>query len=407
MEYTEGIQSPELFRKWAAISAVAGALERKVWIRSQRHDVFPNLYVLLVGPPGSGKTFALNACEQLWKTLPEHKVAETSLTKAALVDRLAESVRIIRHPIQMEFNALLVASKELGALIPQYDPDFLNALTYFWDSIRYDEKRRYGKNNGEALVIERPCLNLIGCTTPSYLTGTMPPFAWDQGFFARVIIIYSDITDITPLNLLDEDNTNNAALQNALAHDIKLIGERVGRMKFTAPAIQAIETWNAEGQKKDKPSHPRLMNYCTRRTLQLLKLCIIAAADRGADNIDIPDYDAALAWLAEAEKKHARGVCGDAIRWRRTRHQRVLALRPDLQCTAQQRLPDPPHIRLLTRPGAEHRYPENLRDDDPVGNAPDRERQGYSVSLCQTAIAVLSLPSARCHQACPSTPSAP
>lgn len=53
--HTEGLPSPEIFRLWSAISCVAGALERRVWLRARQKDTYPNLFVLLVGPPGSGK----------------------------------------------------------------------------------------------------------------------------------------------------------------------------------------------------------------------------------------------------------------------------------------------------------------------------------------------------------------
>lgn len=296
--FTESIQSPEIFRKWAAISAVAGALEQKVWVRSQRRNLYPNLYTFLVGPPGVGKTQAIEVCESLWRTLDTHKIAEVSLTKAALVDRLAESVRIIRHPAEMTFNSLLIASKELGALIPQYDPDFLNALTYFYDCLKYDEKRRTAKDG--PLTIEHPQINLVAATTPSYLVNTMPPGAWEQGFLSRVILVYSDLTDIRPLNLMDIELNAHDSMASALTADMKVIGQRIGRIKFTEPAVKLIEEWH-KGGCEPKPSHPRLINYNTRRIVHLLKLCMVSCADRGADNIDVIDFQRAQGWLFEAE----------------------------------------------------------------------------------------------------------
>ena len=127
LEYTDGIQSPEPFRRWAAICAIAGALERKVWIRSMGAELYPNLYVFLVGPPGLGKSNALHECEQLWRELGTHNVAPVSLTKAAFIDELSKAMRTISQ--SKIYNSLLVAVGELGALIPGYDPDFFNALT--------------------------------------------------------------------------------------------------------------------------------------------------------------------------------------------------------------------------------------------------------------------------------------
>src|SRR3974377_55752 len=63
---TECIPSPPIFRLWCGIATVAGALERRVWVVSAGKRVFPNLYTLLVGHPGTGKTQAIEHVSYLW-----------------------------------------------------------------------------------------------------------------------------------------------------------------------------------------------------------------------------------------------------------------------------------------------------------------------------------------------------
>lgn len=308
-EYTKGAQSNDLFRRWSAIGIIAGALERKVWIVSQGAEIYPNLYIFIVGPPGVGKTRQLNLAGELYNTLTGsgteyHKVARVSLTKASLMDQLSAAVRT--PPNGMEtFNSMLILSYELGALIPNYDPDFLNALTYIYDGIKYDEQRRGTKN--DPLIIDRPQLTMVGCTTPSYLVNTMPPNAWDQGFLARVIIIYSSETELLPLNLNDEHPYDNKELQAALAADLKEMASRTGKLQFTAEAATLIHKWNNdEGENSREataPTHPRLQHYNTRRPVHLLKLCMIAAADVGNDRIDVREVQLAFNWLFEAESQ--------------------------------------------------------------------------------------------------------
>jgi hypothetical protein len=299
LEYTENIWSTESFRTWAAIAALAGALEQKVWIRSQGAKIYPNLFTFLVGPPGAGKTRPVEVTADLWSALDDHHIAPVSLTKAALMDRLGQSKRVAHTPEgELIFNSLLIASKELGALIPGYDADFLNALTYLYDNIKYDEERR--GNKGEPLVIDNPQINLIGCTTPGFLLDTMPPSAWEQGFLSRVLIIYDDISSQRPLNILDEDSNVNEPLRKALKDDIRSIGARVGKMTFTPEANDLIQAWYKN--KELEPAHPRLVNYVTRRPIHLLKLCMIACADRGGPNMIIAeDAEAAINWLTQAE----------------------------------------------------------------------------------------------------------
>ncbi len=300
LEYTKGMQSPQLFRKWSAIGAVAGALERKVWIRSQQERIYPNLFIFLTGPPGAGKTRALAMAESLWKSMEHHHVAKVSLTKASLMDELAGASRVVYNTKEdLHFNSLLIASHELSALVPIYDADFLSALTFLYDGREYTEKRR---GNKDPLIVENPCVNLIACTTPSFLVTTMPLGAWEQGFLSRCIIIYSEEDGIpAKLNLLDDADNSGEALEKALKDDIQTIGNQCGRLVFTAPAARLLETWNEQGQKLTAPSHPRLTRYTTRRPVHLLKLCMVSCVDRGADNIDVYDYQRAVEWMAEAE----------------------------------------------------------------------------------------------------------
>lgn len=306
LTYTSNRPSPPLFRKWAAISAVAGVLERKVWVRSFNTDLHPNLYVLLVGPPAVGKTVMISEVDRLWISLRNdqtpstgHYVASTDLTGAAIIDELHEAQRRIIKPEQIpsviSFNSLLVASNELGTLIPAYEPAMMNFLTDVYDGKRYDQKRR-GRRD-EPIRIPNPQLNLLAGTTPSYLNNFMPEGAWDQGFISRVIIIYSgDNMMRNPFIEIDEDG-GWKELQRGLAK----IGSYFGRFTLTSETKEAFIAWHMGGG-KPVPNHPRLLHYNGRRSAHLLKLCMIASADR-TDKlvVEMDDYHAALSWLLDAE----------------------------------------------------------------------------------------------------------
>lgn len=284
-------------------------MERKVWIKTSRGPTFPNMYMVLVGPPGVGKGISLNALEGFWRDLSgdgalatgKLHVSPTSITKASLIDALRESVRRVVSPTSnepyMDFNSLLVISKELGVLIPAYENELMNTLTDIYDNSHYSERRR---TNALKFEIPRPQLNIVAATTPSYLQNLMPEGAWNQGFASRVLFIYSG--QQTPNDFFQETSADIELLK-AMKHDIAMIADRVGEIRLTPEAQKTFIAWHMAGG-PPIPDHPRLEHYLTRRTIHLLKVMMVAAVSRNygpRNEITIEDYQIALDWFIEAE----------------------------------------------------------------------------------------------------------
>lgn len=298
MDYTSGLPSPEIFRKWAAISAISGALERKTWIVAFGKRLFPNTYIVLVAPPGVGKTVVTSEVEKLWHELPDHHTASSSVTKASLVDELAEAERGVTYKGNSEpesFNSLLIPSNELGVLLPSYDNEFMNVLTHLYDNEAYSERRRSKDIN---FHLPAPSLTLLAATTPSFLSGTLPDGAWDQGFLSRTFLVYSGERVLrNPFEALGK----STATRKDLLHDLTRIGAMSGEFMFTDEARDAYVAWYMAGG-SPAPDHPKLHNYLTRRGMHLLKLCIIMSAASGTGKvIEIEHYRTALDALVEME----------------------------------------------------------------------------------------------------------
>src|SRR5690606_12315932 len=97
-DFTALLPSPPMFRRWTGIATVAGALERKVWIRTAPGNLYPNLYAWLVAPPGKGTTVLTCQAYDRWSCRAEednHYVASASITKASFVDEVNEAERKI------------------------------------------------------------------------------------------------------------------------------------------------------------------------------------------------------------------------------------------------------------------------------------------------------------------------
>jgi Protein of unknown function (DUF3987) len=265
-------------------------------------NLYPGLYVLLVGPPGIGKGQAMYQAERLLREVPEIHVGPSDLTAASLIDALNEATRnviLLNNPEPMvQFNSLIILSRELGVLLPMWEHALMNNLTDIYDGFSVDQKRR-GKDL--RIKIKSPQINLLGACTPSYLNEVLPAGAWDQGFISRTILIYSGDRISRDPFMEDSISGLTTRLYNDLLHDLKTIGAEFGQCSFTTPTAAAIRAW-VTGGCKPEPEHTKLQFYNARRAAHLLKLCMVASLSRSGEKIiSLEHYQEALDWLIEAE----------------------------------------------------------------------------------------------------------
>ena len=309
LELTEGISSPELFRLWSAISLVAGALERRVWVDTKRGVIHPNLYTLLVAPPGVGK-FIINTVRELWSEtlIPDskllaYKVAPDNMTKAALIDRLAKSKQILlttKGPT-IEYHSLLVAAEEFGVLLPGWDNEFIGTLNSIYNNptVPFSEERRHGL--AKEVSIPLPCLNILGGAQPLWLGLTMPEEAWGMGLMSRIIMIYS--SEGKQQSIFYEGEVNHT-IRKSLLKRLGKLSILHGSIQFTDEAKDYFENWWDGGKGgKPVPEHSKLANYRNRRPVHAVKLAMISSLARSDDmTISLWDIRRALSWMFRAER---------------------------------------------------------------------------------------------------------
>ena len=317
-EYTETLKTPASYRRWAGVATLASALERRVWVRTNISPLYPNLYVLLVGPAGLGKGVALNVAHELLTQLPDYHGAPSSVSRASLVDALKAAERKIvlpqQNPPVVSYNSLSIIINEFGTFLPQYDNEFMATLTDMWDCKRYDEMKRTSELNIKMKDVQ---LNIFAGTTVSYLLNMLPDAAWDQGFMSRTLLVYSG--EIVRRSLFEERDDEETIKQD-LIHDLKVIAGLYGKMRVMPDAITAIDAWNDQGG-PPAPTHPKMLTYNSRRTVQVLKLATIISISRSNSLvITIEDFTQAVEWLIELEanvvdifKTNAAGGDGKVI----------------------------------------------------------------------------------------------
>lgn len=284
-------------------------MERRCWAWTSNSELFPNTFIILVGRPGIGKTQAIVPVQRIIRKTEQINVPPGDMTRAALTDYLASEAinkKIAMDPNEppISYRSAFCIAHELGFFIKEHDLDFLSALTNFYDCVGpfFEEARR--ARNEKVLRIPHPQISLLGGTTPSHLGSTFPAEAFNMGFLARTILVYSgEEIVVDPFVEAPYDR----ALENALVASLRKIATLRGEFQWTEEARIAIREWIKDGR-PPVPDHPRMVNYNTRRTLHLLKLCMIMRAARlgtapeHALLIELDDVTEAMTALFEVEE---------------------------------------------------------------------------------------------------------
>lgn len=297
MDYTDGIPSPKEFRLWSGISALAGVLERRVWVNTARNILYPNLYVLLVAPPAVGKSQAIQITAELWRNMKNLHVAPNNVTRASLIDALerARTGKVLATGL-FEYHSLAVAASEFGVLLSAHDLSFLSTLTDLYDCpVSYEETRR---TNERHILIKNPQLNIIAGTQPGFMSSVFPEEAWTQGFSSRLLMIYSTTAPKVSIFAEQDDRQD---LFKYLVRRLTEIGKLLGPCAFEQDAKDLLENWFAGGC-APVPTHTKLQYYAGRRLQSVLKLSMVSSISRGTDLIiTLEDVERAMDWLFTAE----------------------------------------------------------------------------------------------------------
>lgn len=195
MKYVEPFKGSKRFHRWSALSVFAAVLERKVWLNVGGFGkIYPNMYVVLCGEPGLGKTASSNFAFSLLKGMNEILGDKTKgvrfgpdkVTPAALLSRFEKSCKsVLVDGKGLAHSSIYLHSTELSTLIKDIgggslSDDFLK----LYDCDEFFEKETM--KDGVISII-RPCLNMLADTTPSFLSGFLPRESSGSGLTARMI----------------------------------------------------------------------------------------------------------------------------------------------------------------------------------------------------------------------------
>lgn len=306
-EYASFGEAPEHMHYWSGVSALAGALRRRVWIDQGYFKWYPNFYIVLVAPPGIvAKSTTAGIAMYLLRQVPGINFGPDVVTWPALVQAFAGSTEMFEYQGEWHaMSAMTIESSEFGNLVNPQDKEMIDLLVSLWDG-KQGAFEKMTKHSGNDRV-ENPWINLIACTTPSWIAGNFPEYMIGGGFTSRCLFVYAETKAryvAYPGLVVPEDfTTRQANLVADLEHiSVKLIG----RYELLRETVVWGEAWY-ERHYRTRPAgldDDRFGGYIARKQTHIHKLAMIIAASQRDERVILPgDLAMADAKVSELERQ--------------------------------------------------------------------------------------------------------
>ena len=326
---------PKPFAKWTALSAVAGALGRRVWFPMANYNIGSNLFIILIAPPGRNKSVSLilpfskvfsrltnpvgagpedhnfnsGLADYGLKDYPLYSIQDRITPEKLAVDmtkvtRMDMRLGNIENEFQFFDSSLTLVTSEFGTFMGRNERYLQMFLTDMWDA--KDSYSHKTKTAGEYLI-QGPCLNWIACATPTQFVDNLPEDAKSQGLLSRIIPVFYEGERI-PQDLRQKVISEHTI--NDLRNDLSLIAKMHGPMQFDNETFE-IANQDIYDNIQPEPTDPHLSEYCQRRVSHFLKVAMSVSAARSSSRfITKEDWETTKEIMFDMEKDMPRALEG-------------------------------------------------------------------------------------------------
>ena len=328
---TDGLCSPQNMIDWSFRFVIAASLQRRVWVGPEHKQLFPNMYGVLFGLPGIGKSLCLDEVSGLLKTLKKKDVrpdtskqsvaeqlvikqtedinvslAESNMVKAkkdvekaepalfpyapdattyeALVEFMAGAFRRINYTKQLPDGTSRLAIyghcsgyfclDELGSLFRKKSDAVVNYLLGLYACPNEYEYKT--KTSGEDRVL-RGCLNFLAGTTPDFMEEIANDKLIGKGFTARCYFICAN-KNRKNVSKIPELTKEQIQYRIELLEHIKKLAVLYGEVKIDKETDEFVQKWwdDCENHKENRPNKSsKLDGYYARKLIHMYKVAMM------------------------------------------------------------------------------------------------------------------------------------
>jgi hypothetical protein len=326
--YVAGTEPPATFHRWSFLSSVGALLGRQVWFPFGSSNIYPNMFVMFIGDPGTRKSTAVKTATKLLRAAgyASFSAQKTSMEKFLLDlegEPEEESISYRRKgkgdsaiDILASLNLstgkddlgdripkeVFVAADEFNNFLGSNSSVFKALLGELWDWDSEDANYSYRLKNSKSVSIYQPTVSILAGNTPSSFAECFPLADIGQGFMSRLVLVHSESSGLK----VTFPSAPDPAVTLHLTQQLAMIKQKVlGPISMDSEAESALDLIYKSWIEIDDS---RFKHYGTRRFTHLIKLCIIVVSCRLSTKLTVTDVVYANTILAHAESSMPKAI---------------------------------------------------------------------------------------------------
>lgn len=319
-EFVEETEAPRQFWLWSGISTLASAMQRKTWLFFGQEKLYPNIYVLLVGPPACRKNAPIAFSKRILGELNVPVAADSSSKRrfTTALEKTSATEQFYFKGKPMPQCALSLTSSEFSSIFAVNLKEMVEVLTDVYDSQDVWKYETEGKGQDKLYNV---CVNCLAATTPGWIMDNLPQSAIGGGFTSRFVIVYGDcvykrvtipwlrgIEDLGNLAILEKQGSLWKALISDLMH---IHSDLIGPFEWDPEAFKIFDTWykRIDAKLAEVPDE-RLHPFVGRMHTIVLKVAMALRVGYSDELIITPPEIKAAVGLLESVVKTASDAFG-------------------------------------------------------------------------------------------------
>lgn len=316
LQYAKDDLAPDNYILWSGLSLIASALERKVWLVEDRKIMYPNLFVLLVGPPGGGKSITVGKARPIYNGLAakvrgpqrEFKIIEGIATQAGVCEAMET---VTAEPDGSKYSSMYIIGAEgSDSALKNHADDFRSTACAMYDCEPIYQKTLKTKS----YRIPNPVMNILAGTTYDFLQTIVDQNSVLGGLASRFTYVIGEKPVPAESKLGQAGKEVDYEAIKKLTEDLQYIYNLRGQFKFDPKAIALHKDWwSAYSKEVNECTSERLRSLLIRKPLLLKKVMMhFSVAER--DDLGITEQHMEYAITAvDAATKDLTKVISSAM----------------------------------------------------------------------------------------------